>query len=75
WLVALRRDGITAPVRIGVPEEGLSGLADSVRRPRFATVTGLCLHGADRFHETGEGTSTLASGLVSRLGAWIREFF
>lgn len=64
-----------APVRIGVPEEGLSGLADSVRRPRFATVTGLCLHGADRFHETGEGTSTLASGLVSRLGAWIREFF
>jgi cell division protein FtsA len=64
-----------APVRIGVPEEGLSGLADSVRRPRFSTVTGLCLHGADRFHETGEGASTLSSGLVSRVGAWIREFF
>ncbi len=64
-----------APVRIGVPEEGLSGLADSVRRPRFSTVTGLCLHGADRFHETGEGASTLSSALVSRVGAWIREFF
>jgi cell division protein FtsA len=64
-----------APVRIGVPEEGLSGLADSVRRPRFSTVAGLCLHGADRFHETGEGASTLSSSLVSRVGAWIREFF
>jgi cell division protein FtsA len=64
-----------APVRVGVPEEGLSGLADSVRRPRFATVTGLCLHGADRFHETGEGASTLSSNILSRLGAWIREFF
>jgi cell division protein FtsA len=63
------------PVRIGVPAEGLSGLADSVRRPRFSTVTGLCLHGADRFHETGEGASTLSSGVVSRSGAWIREFF
>jgi cell division protein FtsA len=65
----------SAPVRIGVPEEGLSGLADSVRRTRFATVTGLCLHGADRFHETGEGASTLSSGVISRLGTWIREFF
>ena len=63
------------PVRIGVPGEGLSGLADSVGRPRFATVTGLCLHGADRFHETGEGASTFSSGAVARLGAWIREFF
>jgi cell division protein FtsA len=64
-----------ASVRIGVPSEGLSGLADSVRRPRFSTVTGLCLHGADRFHETGEGASTRSSGMVSRVGSWIREFF
>jgi cell division protein FtsA len=64
-----------ASVRIGVPSEGLSGLADSVRRPRFSTVTGLCLHGADRFHETGEGASTRSSGVVSRVGSWIREFF
>jgi cell division protein FtsA len=64
-----------SPVRIGVPDEGLSGLADSVRRPRFSTVTGICLHGADRFHETGEGASTLASSYVARALAWIREFF
>lgn len=64
-----------SPVRIGVPAEGLSGLADSVRRPRFSTVTGLCLHGADRYHETGEGASTFSSHVISRVGAWIREFF
>jgi len=64
-----------SPVRIGIPAEGLSGLADSVRRPRFSTVTGLCLHGADRFHETGEGASTFSSNVISRVGAWIREFF
>jgi len=64
-----------SPVRIGVPGEGLTGLADSVGRPRFGTVTGLCLYGADRFHETGEGVSTLSSGVLSKAGAWIREFF
>lgn len=74
-IVELASRVFATPVRIGVPAEGLSGLADSVRRPRFSTVTGLCLHGADRFHETGEGASTLSSGVVSRIGAWIGEFF
>ncbi len=74
-IVELAAQVFASPVRIGVPAEGLSGLADSVHRPRFSTVTGLCLHGADRFHETGEGASTLSSGAASRIGAWIREFF
>lgn len=74
-IVELAAQVFASPVRIGVPAEGLSGLADSVQRPRFSTVTGLCLHGADRFHETGEGASTLSSGAASRIGAWIREFF
>lgn len=65
----------TAPVRIGVPWEGLSGLAEAVQRPRFATVTGIALHGTDRVHETGQGATTLSSNLISRVGAWIREFF
>jgi len=74
-IVELASQVFAAPVRIGVPSEGLSGLADSVQRPKFSTVTGLCLHGADCFHETGEGASTLSSGAASRIGAWIREFF
>lgn len=74
-LVELAQQVFAAPVRLGVPGEGLSGLADSVGRPRFATAAGLVLYGADRWAETGEGASTLASGVVSRVGAWLREFF
>jgi len=74
-IVEMASQVFAAPIRIGVPEEGLSGLADSVRRPRFSTVTGICLHGADRFHETGEGASTLTSGVISRAVAYVREFF
>lgn len=74
-LVEMAGQVFATPVRVGVPEEGLTGLADAVRRPRFSTVTGLCLYGADCFYETGEGASTLSSGVVSSIGAWIREFF
>jgi cell division protein FtsA len=64
-----------APVRLGVPGEGLTGLADSVGRPRFATAAGLALYGAERFAETGEGASTYASGFFAKLVAWLKEFF
>lgn len=70
-IVDLASRVFACPVRVGVPGEGLSGLADSVQRPRFATVTGLCLDWADRLHETGEPSS----GAASRIGAWIRDFF
>lgn len=74
-LVELAQEAFAAPVRLGVPGEGLSGLADSVGRPRFACAAGLALHGADRYAETGEGASTVASGILSRVGAWLREWF
>ena len=71
----LARQVFAAPVRCGAPGEGLGGLADSVGRPKFATAAGLVLYGADRFEQTGEGASTLTSGLVSKVGSWLREFF
>ena len=71
----LARQVFAAPVRCGVPGEGLAGLADSVGRPKLATAAGLVLYGADRFEQTGEGASTLTSGLVSKVGSWLREFF
>lgn len=74
-IVELAQQVFAAPLRAGVPGEGLSGLADSVALPRFATVAGLALYGADRFQETGEGASTLTSGLVSKVVAWLKEFF
>lgn len=71
----LARSCLEAPVRTGFPGEGLAGMADMVARPGFATAAGLALHGADYFMETGEGASTVTSGVVTRVGAWLREFF
>ena len=71
----LAQQVLGGPVRAGVPGDGLTGLADAVAQPRFATVTGLVLHGMERFQATGRGASTLSSGVVSRIGAWLREFF
>ncbi len=74
-IVELAQQIFASPVRLGVPSEGLGGLADSVRRPRFAIAVGLALWGADRFAETGRGASTITSGVVTKLGTWLKEFF
>ncbi|MFP3947579.1 MAG: cell division protein FtsA [Gemmatimonadota bacterium] len=71
----LAQQSFAAAVRFGVPGEGLTGLADAVGRPRFATAAGLALYGSDRFDETGEGASTLVSGWASKAMAWLKEFF
>jgi len=74
-IVELAQQIFASPVRLGVPSEGLGGLADSVRRPRFAVGAGLALWGADRFLETGRGASTMTSGVMTKLGTWLKEFF
>jgi cell division protein FtsA len=74
-IVELAQQIFASPVRLGVPAEGLGGLADSVRRPRFAVATGLALWGVDRFAETGQGASTVTSGVITKLGTWLKEFF
>lgn len=73
--VELARQVFAVPVRSGVSSEGIGGLADSVGRPKFATATGLVLYGYDRFEQTGEGASTITSGIVSKVGSWLKEFF
>jgi cell division protein FtsA len=62
------------PVRVGIPGAGLSGLADSVRRPQFAAATGLTLMGADMVIDAGFAGG-FGDGLVGRVSAWIKEFF
>ena len=74
-IVDLAQQVFASPVRLGVPSEGLSGLADSVQRPRFAVAAGLALWGADKFTETGRGASTVTSGVFTKLGTWLKEFF
>jgi cell division protein FtsA len=62
------------PVRIGTPGEGLLGLADSVRRPQFATATGLALFASDAVSDSAFGAS-LRDGAGRRIVDWLREFF
>jgi cell division protein FtsA len=62
------------PVRVGLPGERLSGLTDSVRRPQFATATGLALFGAATVGPVGSAAG-FASGVGGRLVSWLKEFF
>lgn len=74
-LVELAQQIFACPVRLGVPREALGGLAEAVVRPRFAVAAGLALWGSDRFLETGQGASTMTSGVLTKLGTWLKEFF
>jgi cell division protein FtsA len=65
----------TMPVRCGAPGEKLTGLADSVRRPKFATAAGLLLFAAERIREDlahGRGPTLRA---LAKVGGWLKEFF
>jgi cell division protein FtsA len=59
------------PARVGTPGAGLGGLADAVRKPRFATATGLALFGAETRLSGGGGMP----GAFGKVLTWLREFF
>ncbi|HUF49952.1 MAG TPA: cell division protein FtsA [Longimicrobiales bacterium] len=62
------------PVRVGIPGEGLLGLVDSVRRPQFATATGLALFAGDALAESAFATR-ITNGMGGRLLTWLKEFY
>ncbi|MBC7895848.1 MAG: cell division protein FtsA [Cytophagaceae bacterium] len=70
-------------VRVGVPSEQLTGLADAVEAPRYSTAVGLTLYAANRM-----ALGTAASGirrmpisapnvdkLAQRVKTWLQDFF
>lgn len=66
------------PVRIGTPGAALSGLADSVRRPKFATSVGLAMYGARRAMSEGALGATSGSpvnGVIKWMRDWLTDFF
>ncbi len=78
----LAADVFGTGVRIGSPEENIAGLADSVDAPRFATVVGLALYGANRsaagFSPTGKHRALAGAGVdkfTKRLKTWLEDFF
>jgi cell division protein FtsA len=68
----------TGPVRLGVPGEGLTGLVDSTRAPKFATAAGLALYGARRVSaEMSEGAGSTGSpaNVIRWMRDWLNDFF
>ena len=73
-VVELAERSFAAPVRVGVPGEGLGGLADSVRRPKFATAAGLAIYGSRRFVSDGSDGGAAAGASVTGAIRWVRDW-
>ena len=54
-MVELAREAFAVPVRAGTPEQGISGLVDSVQAPRYAVPVGLVLYAARKLALGGGG--------------------
>lgn len=70
--VDLAQSVFNLPVRLGEPGDGLSGFADAVRKPKFATGVGLALYGRQRERD---GVGSAAGRVFSRMSDWLRDFF
>ena len=78
-MVELGREVFAAPVRAGQPDQGISGLVDSVQAPRYAVPVGLVLYAA-RKHAHGGSTPSVLFGarpekLFAPLKRWLQDFF
>lgn len=79
-MVELAREAFAVPVRVGIPEIGISGLVDSVQAARYAVPVGLVVYGARRMAQAGAGSGSLVgSGSVEKwfgpLKRWLQDFF
>src|SRR5437773_4149122 len=77
----LASDVFGTGVRVGVPTENLTGLADSVEAPRFSTAVGLAQYGASRIALGGAGSARKTKGagamdgIVQKVKFWLQDFF
>lgn len=79
-IVELAREVFAMPVRVGVPGQGLSGLADSVESPRMAVAAGLALYGARQAGPsggfgTGGRRSQSMEKVLGPVKRWLQDFF
>jgi cell division protein FtsA len=80
----LAADVFGTGVRVGSPAAMVGGLSDAVESPRFATVVGLALYGAQRLAAgvpgaaSGKRRGVSAPGvdrLAQRVKTWLQDFF
>ncbi len=79
-MVELARDVFALPARAGAPEQGISGLVDSVQAPRYAVPVGLALYAARRLAQGAAPGGSLARSpgaerLFGPLKRWLQDFF
>jgi cell division protein FtsA len=80
-ITELAERSLGLPVRVGTPERGLEGLADSLRRPKFATAAGLVLYaarlrsGGERERDRLEPPLRSARHVLRRVRDWLADFF
>ncbi len=79
-MVELAREAFAVPVRAGMPEQGISGLVDSVQAPRYAVPVGLVLYAARRLAHGGAPAGQLVKSagvekLFGPLKRWLQDFF
>jgi cell division protein FtsA len=78
-IAELAEASFPGPVRIGVPGEGMGGLVEAVRRPKFATAAGLALYGARREMaqgmEGGAAAGSSVNGMIRWMREWLTDFF
>ena len=79
-MVELAREAFALPVRAGTPEQGISGLVDSVQAPRYAVAAGLVLYAARRLAQGGPPSGSMAGSagvdkLFGPLKRWLQDFF
>ncbi|HBI26819.1 MAG TPA: cell division protein FtsA, partial [Peptococcaceae bacterium] len=74
-IVELAVDLLEKPVRVGYPD-GISGLADVVDSPEYATGVGLLMYGSRRQYVTEEHEDALSvKALFSKVKQWFQDLF
>lgn len=79
----LATDVFGTGVRLGIATENVGGLSDSVEAPRFSTVVGLALYGANRVAVGGASaggrkramSSPNVDRFAQRVKTWLQDFF
>lgn len=79
-MVELARDVFAAPVRLGVPADGLRGLSERVASPGYAVPVGLALYGARQValgggFGAGGKTSPAVERVFGPVKRWLQDFF
>ena len=82
-IAELATDVFGTGVRIGIATENVGGLSDSVDQPRFSTVVGLALYGANRVAVGGASAAGKRRAMSSpnvdrfaqRVKTWLQDFF